>query len=162
MSFLEDRWKEYVPGFPFTYDFLDNVLEKNYKNEQKTGIIFRYFTILAIVIACLGLFGLASFLAEQRTKEIGVRKVLGAQVSQMVLLLTKEFTKWVLVANVFAWPLAYFFMHRWLQNFAYRSKLGLDIFILSGLAALLFSLLTVGYQCMKAAMANPVDSLRYE
>jgi len=117
---------------------------------------------LAIFITCLGLFGLASFTAEQRTKEIGIRKALGASVSGIILLLSKEFTKWVLVANIIAWPVAYLAMNRWLQNFAYRIDIGLGTFILAGVLALVIALLTVGYQAIKAARANPVDALRYE
>ena len=124
--------------------------------------IFSYFTFLAILIACLGLFGLASFTAEQRTKEIGIRKALGASVSEIIFLLSKEFTRWVLVANIIAWPLAYFAMNRWLQNFAYRINIGIGTFILAALLALVIALLTVGYQAIKAARANPVEALRYE
>ena len=124
--------------------------------------IFSYFTFLAILIACLGLFGLASFTAEQRTKEIGIRKALGASVSEIIFLLSKEFTRWVLVANIIAWPLAYFAMNRWLQNFANRINIGIGTFILAALLALVIALLTVGYQAIKAARANPVEALRYE
>jgi len=126
------------------------------------GRLFSIFTILGIIIAGLGLFGLASFLAEQRTKEMGIRKVLGASVSGLILLISKDFTKWVLVANLIAWPVAYFFMNTWLQNFAYRTNLALWIFALSGVIALVVALLTVSYQAIKAAVANPVQSLRYE
>ncbi len=117
---------------------------------------------MAIFIASLGLFGLASFTAEQRTKEIGIRKALGASVSEIILLLSKEFTKWVLVANIIAWPIAYLAMNRWLQNFAYRINIGLGTFILAALLALVIALLTVGYQAIRAARVNPVDALRYE
>jgi putative ABC transport system permease protein len=117
---------------------------------------------LAIFIASLGLFGLASFTAEQRTKEIGIRKALGDSVSGIILLLIKEFTKWVLVANVIAWPIAYWAMNRWLQNFAYRINVGLGTFVLAALLALVIALLTVGYQAVKAARVNPVVALRYE
>jgi putative ABC transport system permease protein len=120
------------------------------------------FSCLAILIACLGIFGLASFTAEKRTKEIGIRKVLGASVSGIIMNLSKEFTKWVVLANVIAWPIAYYFMNNWLHNFAYRINLNIWIFILSGLAALAIALLTVSYQSIKAATADPVDSLRYE
>ena len=133
-----------------------------YKSEQRLGKIFPYFAFLAIFISCLGLFALASFMAEQRTKEIGVRKILGASVVSIILLLSKEFSKWVPLANLFAWPVAYYVMKKWLDNFAYRSNLGIEIFFLSGLLALGIALLTVSYQSIKAATANPVDSLRYE
>jgi putative ABC transport system permease protein len=120
------------------------------------------FTILGIFIACLGLFGLASFIAEQRTKEIGIRRVLGATISQVIVLLSKEFTKWVLIANLIAWPVAYFAALKWLQNFAYRTTVGVKIFIFSAALALVIALCTVGYQAVKAAVAHPADSLRYE
>ena len=117
---------------------------------------------MAIFIACLGLFGLASFTTEKRTKEIGIRKALGASVLEIIWLLSKEFTRWVLLANIIAWPLAYFAMNKWLQNFAYRINLGLGTFVMAALLALVIALLTVGYQVVKAATANPVGTLRYE
>ena len=130
--------------------------------EQRIGKIFRYFTVLTILIACLGLFGLASFMAERRTKEIGIRKVLGAKISGIVLLLTKEFAKWVVVGNVIAWPTAYFVSKRWLQGFAYQIKLGWEIFVFSAVVAFVIAVGTVCYQAIKAATANPVKALRYE
>ena len=138
------------------------ILTSNIKLKKKLSQIFSYFTFLAILIACLGLFGLASFTAEQRTKEIGIRKALGASVSEIIFLLSKEFTRWVLVANIIAWPLAYFAMNRWLQNFANRINIGIGTFILAALLALVIALLTVGYQAVRAARANPVEALRYE
>ena len=120
------------------------------------------FSSLAIFVACLGLFGLISFSAEQRTKEIGIRKVLGASISGIVLLISKEFTRWVLAANIIAWPVAYFVMNKWLQNFAYRARIGIEYFVLSALLAFVIALITVSYQSVKAAMANPVDSIKYE
>jgi len=162
VSFLEKKWKEFVPGRPFTYNFFSDSIEGNYRSEERIGTIFRYFTFLAIFIACLGLFGLASFMAEQKTKEIGIRKVLGSSVSGIMLILSNEFTKWVLIANVIAWPAGYFVMNRWLQNFAYRIDLGIGIFLFSAVLALIIALLTTGYQTIKAASANPIDSLRYE
>ena len=133
-----------------------------YQKETKLGQIFSYFTVIAIFIACLGLFGLASFITEERTKEIGIRKVLGGSVSDIVMLLSRGFTKWIVLANFIAWPVAYYFMNKWLQNFAYRVNLSVWIFILSGLAALAIALLTVSYQSIKAATANPVEALKYE
>ena len=124
--------------------------------------IFGYFTFLAIFIACLGLFGLASFTAEQRTKEIGVRKVLGASVSNIIFLLSKEFLKWVVIANLIAWPVAWYALSSWLENFAYRTNIGIWVFILSGAVAVIIAILTVGFQAVKAAIMNPVESLRYE
>jgi putative ABC transport system permease protein len=162
IRYLEKILKQIDPMLPFDYTFLDETFDRNYKAEEKLSKIFSYFTLLAIFIACLGLFGLASFTAEQRTKEIGIRKALGASISGIIFLLSKEFTKWVLLANIIAWPLAYFAMNRWLQNFAYRINIGLGIFVLAGVLALVISLLTVGYQAIKAARSNPVEALRYE
>ncbi len=162
IGYIEDVWKRFAPGLPFNYNFLDEALDRLYRSEQRIGTLFRYFSILAILISCLGLLGLASFMAEQRTKEIGIRKVLGATVSNIVRLLSKEFTKWVIVANLFAWPVAYFALNKWLQTYAYKTNIALLSFILSGALALLIALVTVSYQSIKAALANPVDSLRYE
>ncbi len=163
MTFLKTKWDKFVgTHIPFRYEFIDENIKNWYKTEQRIGNIFRYFTVLTVFIACLGLFGLASFMAERRTKEIGIRKVLGAGVSGIVLLLTKEFAKWVMVANVVAWPLAYFVSKRWLQGFAYRIDLGWEVFVLSAVVALLIALGTVSYQAVKAALANPVKALRYE
>jgi putative ABC transport system permease protein len=162
LRFLRKKWAEIAPAQTFDYFFLDQSFDLQYRADEKLVVIFSNFTFLAIFIACLGLFGLASFTAEKRTKEIGIRKALGASVSGIILLLSKEFTKWILVANIIAWPIAYFAMNRWLQNFAYRISIGLGTFILAGVLALVMALLTVGYQAIKAARANPVDSLRYE
>ena len=141
---------------------MDEDIDNLYKYEQRIGDLVRYGTFLAVFIACLGLFGLASFTAEKRTKEIGIRKVLGASVSGIVLLLTKEFTKWVILANLIAWPIAYFVMSRWLQNFAYHINIGIGTFLLSAALALVIALITVSFQAVKTAASNPADSLRYE
>jgi putative ABC transport system permease protein len=162
LAFLENKWKKFVPDRPFDYFFLEDGLNKLYSQEKRSGQLFGIFCTLAVFIACLGLFGLASFTAEQKTKEIGVRKVLGANGYNIVLLLTKEFTKWIITANVVAWPIAYFVMNKWLQNFAYRTNMRISIFILSGLLAFVIALITVSYQSIKAAIANPVDTLKYE
>jgi putative ABC transport system permease protein len=162
IRFFEDKWEEFVPNRPFRYRFLDESIDAFYQNERRIGKIFRYFTALAISIACLGLFGLSSFTAERRTKEIGIRKVLGASVSGILLLLTKEFVKWVIIANLIAWPVAWFIMDKWLQNFAYRIPISWWMFVLSGALALVIALMTVSFQAIKAATANPVESLRYE
>ena len=162
MIFIQNKWKKIFPDFPFVFSFLDRRIESMYKVERKLGQSFNYFTLIAILLSCLGLLGLASYMAEKKTKEIGIRKVLGATVPNILLLLTKEFTKFVFLANIIAWPVAYYFMNKWLQNFAYRINLSILIFILSGLAALAVALITVSYQAIKAATANPVDSLRYE
>lgn len=162
VKFLEQKWKKFVPRHPFQYEFLDESIDNFYKTERKIGKIFGYFTGLAIFIACLGLFGLASFMAERRTKEIGIRKVLGAKVAGIVLLLSKEFAVWVLIGNIIAWPIAYFIANKWLATFAYRINLGWELFIFSAILALAIAIFTVSYQAIKAAVANPVESLRYE
>jgi putative ABC transport system permease protein len=162
MEFLGEKWTEVFPQLPFDFSFLDETFDFQYKSDVKLQAIFSNFGVLAIFISCLGLFGLASFTAEQRTKEIGIRKALGASISGIVFLLSKEFTKWVLLSNIIAWPLAYLVMNHWLQNFAYRINIGLGSFVLAGVLALVIALLTVGYQAVKAARANPVEALRYE
>ncbi len=162
ISFVETQWKKYVPGKPFEYFFLNEDFDKLYQSEQKTGEIFTSFSVLAIFIACLGLFGLTAFTVERRIKEIGIRKVLGASISTIVYLISKEFLKWVLIANIIAWPVAYYFMSNWLDNFAYRIDITIWVFILSAVIALIIALVTVSSQTIKAATANPIKSLRYE
>jgi len=162
LSSIEKTWNKFIPEFPFTYSFLDEYIDRLYKEEEQTARIVRTFSIIAIFIACLGLFGLAAFAAEQRTKEIGIRKVLGASASNITFFLSTEFTKWVLVANIIAWPIAYYAMNKWLQSFAYRINIGLLSFILAAIISFAIALLTVSYQSLKAAIANPVESLRYE
>ena len=162
MSLLEKKWNEFEPNKPFNYLFLDDAFDSQYRGEEKFRNITLYFSLLAIFIGCLGLFGLASFTAEQRTKEIGIRKVLGATNLNIVYLISKEYTWLVLLANIIAWPVAYYAMNRWLQNFAYRINIGLWTFLLAGALAFVIALLTVSFQAIKAALANPVDSLRYE
>ncbi len=162
LAYTESVMKRFSPGFHFAYKFFDEVFARAYVTEQRMGKIFRSFAVLAIIIACLGLFGLAAFAAEQRTKEIGIRKVLGASVSKIILLLSREFIRWVLLANIIAWPIAYLAMSRWLQNFAYRTHLGIAVFLISGAAALLIASLAVSYQALKSAQADPVGSLRHE
>jgi putative ABC transport system permease protein len=159
---LQGVWKELFPGSLLEFSFLDDEFDQLYRREQSFGSLSRGFTLLAIFIACLGLFGLASNMAEQRTKEIGIRKVLGAGVGELVILFSKTFLKLVLLANLLAWPAGYFLMRRWLQDFVYQIDLDFGIFLLSMLAALCIALLTVSYHSVKAATANPVDSLRYE
>jgi len=159
---IENTWKTFAPGDPFEYSFLDQDYDNLYTNEKQIRSLFSVFSFLAIFISCLGLFGLASFLADLKTKEIGVRKVLGATVPNIVLHLTKGFTKRIVLANIIAWPPAYFAMNEWLQQFAYRIGIGLWILALSGILALGIAFFTVSYHTIKAATANPVDSLRYE
>ena len=162
MAFIEQTWKTFVPNQPFVYTFLDAHFDQLYRAEQKLGRIFFAFSGIAIFVACLGLFGLVAFTADRRTKEIGIRKVVGASVGGIVMLLSRDFVKLVVLANVIAWPVAYWAMRDWLANFAYRIDLGWEVFVLSGGLALVIALLTVGYQAWKAARANPVDALRYE
>jgi putative ABC transport system permease protein len=162
IGFLENIWNRYSPEFPFTYRFLDETFGRMYRDEQRTGDVFRYFSLLAIMVSCLGLFGLAAQVSQQRTKEIGVRKVLGASVPEITRLLSWEFLKGVLFANLIAWPATFFAMSRWLDNFAYHIEIKLWLFPTSAALALLTALMTVSFQTIRAAISNPVDSLRYE
>jgi ABC-type antimicrobial peptide transport system permease subunit len=155
-------WTSVNTSAPFEFHFFDQTLAAQYAGERRQGQLFGAFAFLAIFISCLGLFGLASFVAEQRTREIGIRKTLGASVSHIIFLLSKDFTKAVLIANLIAWPVAWIAMNRWLQNFTFRISLPLWIFLAAGGAALLLSWLTVGLQTLRSARMNPVDSLRYE
>ena len=159
---LEAIYSRFNPGYPFEYQFLDESFRQTYRGETVIGKLASYFTALALFIAGLGLFGLAAFTAQQRTKEIGVRKVLGATVSNLVVLLSKDFIALVLTAFVVTVPLSYFVMENWLSNFAYRVEIGAGIFVLTGVLVVLMALLTVSYQAVKAALADPVKSLRYE
>ena len=162
MDFLRAKWQELIPALPFEANFMDEVLEGMYRRERRFGEITGIFSLLAVFVACLGLLGLASFTAQQRTREIGVRKALGASVSGVVLLLSEEFLKLVLVANLIAWPLAYYGLDNWLQNFEYRVSPGLTAFMLSGVLTLAIALATVSFQAVRAALINPVDALRDE
>ena len=162
ISFAKDVYKKLAPSSPFNYHFIDEDFDNLYKSETRMQIIFRYFTIFAIIISCLGLFGLASYIAERRTKEIGIRKVLGANVFNLTYILSLDFTKWVLISNLIAWPIAYYFMNNWLKNYAYRINMPLWAFPLSGLLVLLVAVATVSYQAIKVALINPVKSLKYE
>ena len=162
LAFLEKTWKNFNQEGAYEYFFIDESYEELHRADERFGQLFGYFATLAIFIACLGLFGLAAFTAEQRTKEVGIRKVLGASVANVTALLSKDFVKLVLLANVIAWPIAWYAMHKWLQDFAYRIELGWWVFALSGGMMLVIALLTVSTQAIKAALANPVKSLRYE
>jgi len=159
---VESIWRRVIPNYPLDYRFIDEEFDRMYRVESKIGTLLKYFTVLAVFIACLGLFGLASFSAEQRTKEIGVRKVLGASIAQVTLLLCREFFWLVLVANVIVWPLAYLAMKGWLQNYAYRSGLGIGIFFTAMGLALLVALVSVSFQAVRAAVASPAAALKYE
>ncbi|HSZ34132.1 MAG TPA: FtsX-like permease family protein, partial [Puia sp.] len=162
ISKIGGLWKEMNPGMPFGYEFLDDSFNKMYTSEQRVGKIALIFSTLAILIACLGLFGLATFISEQRTKEIGIRKVLGASVQGIVSLLSKDFIKLVGISFVIAAPLSWWFMNNWLKDFVYRISIEWWIVGLAGLIALLIALTTVSFQAIKAAVANPVTSLRSE
>lgn len=162
ISFIEDTWRKYAGNEAIDYAFLDQDLARLYIADRRTSEIATSFSVLAIFVACLGLLGLAAFVTERRTKEIGIRKVLGASIPEILSLLTSEFAKWVLLANAIAWPVAYFVMNRWLQNFAYRVNLGVWIFVLAGSAAMVIALVTVVSHTLRAATANPVEALRYE
>jgi putative ABC transport system permease protein len=162
MAFLERKWKEIDSSGTFDYFFLDEGIAAKYREIKKVGMLFIGFTCIAILVACMGLFGLAMFAAEQRTREIGIRKALGATASDIALMLSASFAKWVLVANIFGWPLAYWFTIDWLYDYPYRIDISPGYYILAGLLALVIALLTVAYQTIKAAKGNPVDALRYE
>lgn len=162
ISHIENTWNKVNSIAPFEYAFLDETIDNLYKNERRLGKIFTSFAFLAIFISCLGLFGLSSFLIEKRTREIGIRKTLGASVRHLVIMLSQDFSKWVLLANIIAIPLAWYAMKAWLQNFAYQTAIDPWIFILAGSAALIIALLTVVFQSLKAAGTNPVDALRCE
>ncbi|MBN1273239.1 MAG: ABC transporter permease [Candidatus Aminicenantes bacterium] len=162
LKYIQGRLEAVSADYPFDYRFFDDIFNQAYRSEQNLGRLFLVCSGLAVFIACLGLFGLVAFTAEQRTKEIGIRKVLGASVSNIIQLLSNDFLKWVLLANLLSWPIAYFAMHQWLQSFAYRAGLSVWIFVVSALAALAIALVTVSYQSIKAATANPADCLRYE
>lgn len=160
IGFIETTWQRFSKDEKCRYNFLDESLANLYNNEKRTGTIATLFSFLAIFIACLGLFGLAAFVTEQRTKEIGIRKVVGASISEIIITISKPFLLWVLVANLIAWPVAYMIMNKWLQNFAYRTQIHFWIFLVAGIAALMISLLTVGLQAYAAAKSNPIKSLR--
>jgi len=162
LALLENAWKKMEIDYPFEFGFLDQSVDNQYRNEKQISQIINIFTLLGLFISCLGLFGLASFMAEQRTKEIGIRKVLGASASQVLFMLSIDFAKWVVLASIVAWPLAYFILRKWLQEFAYKVNLSIAIFLLSAAFTLAVALLTVSYQAAKAAVSNPVEALRYE
>jgi putative ABC transport system permease protein len=162
LSHIGKAWTSLAAGLPFEFTFLDDRIDNLYQNDNRAGRIVSLFSVLAIFVSCLGLFGLAAYVTEQRTKEVGVRKILGARLSSVVWLHTRQFVKWVVVANLIAWPVGYWLMGRWLRGFAMRTSLDAGIFLLSGLAALAVAVVTVSFQVLRAARANPVDALRYE
>ncbi len=162
LSFLETQWKRFVPDAPFRYMFLDEIIQRYYFNERLTGKMLGVFSLLAIFVACLGLFGLAAFMVQSRTKEIGVRKVLGASTSHLVMLLSREFLLLILLANLIAWPIAYYLMRDWLSGFAYQTDLNVLPFVASAIMALIIAFGTVSMQAIRAARSNPIDALRDE
>ena len=162
LAYIESTWKKMFPDHPFEYQFLDDHFAEVYRADSQVSKIVGVLAALAIIISCLGLFGLASYSAEKRVKEVGIRKVLGASVQDIVSLLSIHFIKLVLIANVIAWPIAWFTLNKWLQDYAYRIDISWWVFVVAGLTALLIALLTVSFQAIKAAIANPVKSLRTE
>jgi putative ABC transport system permease protein len=159
---LQEQWANFRPDFPFTYKTVEDNFLQQYTAEEKLGKLIGYFAVIAIIIASLGLLGLASFTTEQRTREIGIRKVLGASVYEILVLLLKGFSKWVVIAFIIACPLAYFAMEKWLQNFAYHSDINIMPFIIGGLFSLLLAWFTVGFLSVKASLSNPIDVLKSE
>ena len=162
LDYLKQTWRQFYPNKPFEYFFLDELMKSQYEQDRKIGILIGGFTLLAICIACLGLWGLALYTAQRRTKEIGIRKVLGASIGNLVMLLSKEHLKLVILASSIAWPVSYYTIQWWLQSFTYRVDIGLGIFIAGSLLIAFIALMIVGYQALKIAVANPIDALRYE
>jgi putative ABC transport system permease protein len=162
LAFIEQKWNTFFPEKAFEYAFLDQDLARQYEEQQRLGEMVSNFAGMAIFISCLGLFGLISLVTQQRIKEVGIRKVLGATIPQIVFILSKNFTILVLISFVIASPIAYYFMDKWLADFAFRINLGAGIFALTGFAVLFVALFTMSFQAIKAAMENPVKALRSE
>ena len=162
LALLNSKWHQIVPDHPFEYFFLDEKFDQLYQSDERWSSIVEYTSILAVLIACFGLFGFSALVMTKRTKEIGIRKAVGASVNNMILMLTNEFTKWIIWANIIAWPCAYLVMERWLQNFAYKIDISLWLFMFAGLIALFIAWFTISTHAIKAALANPVEALRYE
>jgi putative ABC transport system permease protein len=161
ITYLQQKWAEFCPGFPFKYSFQEDTFAREYNRETRLGEVLVYFTFLAIFLASLGLFGLSAFMAERKTKEIVIRKIHGASNSSIVFILSKVFSKWVLIANIFAWPLGYVVMNKWLQNFAYKTNIGILTFVLAAFFAVTIAFLTVSYQVIKASRINIITALKY-
>src|SRR6185369_12617791 len=155
LAMLEKNWKTYFPDYNLEYTFIDKKLQEQYKSEERFASFFFYFSILSLLIACLGLFGLTAFATQQRTKEIGIRKVLGASVNGIVTLVSKDFLRLVMIASLIAFPLSWWVMNKWLNDFAYRIHIGWWVFVVAGCIALFIALLTVSVQAIKAAIINP-------
>jgi putative ABC transport system permease protein len=162
IQYIRDTWYKFSPDNPFEYEFLDETYGKLYKSDEQFQSIINCFSVIAIIIACLGLLGLVSINIDRRIKEIGIRKILGASINSIVYTITGEYLKWIALANIIAWPIAYYFMNKWLQNFAYHTEISWWVFVLAGGIALLIALATVSFQAIKAAAANPIESLRNE
>jgi ABC-type antimicrobial peptide transport system permease subunit len=162
LPFIEKLWTSTYPDFIYEYHFLDETIENFYKQEAQLSQLYKIFAGIAIFISCLGLYGLVSFMAVQRTKEVGIRKVLGASVRNIIYLLSKEFTILIIIAFIISAPIAYYFMHEWLKNFAYRIPLSASIFILAILSSILIAWITVAHRAISSALANPITSLRSE
>ncbi len=162
LAVLEKEWKQLAPDYPFSYQFVDETIEHQYRAEQNTGVLVGSFAALAIIIACLGLLGLTAFMTEQRKKEIGVRKVLGASVSGIIMLLSKDFSRLILIAFILVVPLAWYAMNQWLADFAYQVKISPFVFVGAGLVVLIIAFISVFYQALKAAVVNPSETLRNE
>ncbi len=162
VEYLEEKWAEFMPGQPFEYSFFDEEFNAQYKDELKLQSLFKVFSFIAIFISTLGLLGLASYTTERRTKEIGVRKIMGADASNILIMFVREFTKWVVIANLIAWPVSYYFMNRWLNDFIYKIDLSIWIFLISGLIGLIVAVISVAYHSIKTAFSNPVEALKYE
>jgi putative ABC transport system permease protein len=159
---IEKEYNRLIPNQPYEYFFIDDLFNSFYREEERFNNIFFYSASLAIFLSCLGLFGLTTFMVQRRTKEIGIRKVLGASISNITTLLVKSFTKWVVIANILAWPIAYYYISKWLENFAFRTSIGIETFILSAALVLIIAVLTVSFNVIKASLANPVETLKYE
>ena len=162
LEFIENKWKEFSPTYLFEYSFLDEVFDRQYHSEEQLRCTITLFAVLGLFIALMGLVGLSSYSAGRRFREIGIRKVLGATTLHIIRLLSKEFILLIIIANFIAWPVAYYLMNGWLQNFAYRINIGWAVFAISTVAAVTIALLTVSYQSIKAALADPVETIRYE
>jgi putative ABC transport system permease protein len=159
---IEKIWNNYYTGEPFDYQFLDEELDQMYRPEQRMGIVFNLFSLLAILISCMGLFGMASFMAEQRTKEIGIRKTYGSSLFNIFMLINGRFVKWILLANLIAWPVAWFSMNHWLENYAYRTSISWWIFPIAAAISIIIGFVTVTYQSLRTAATNPAETLHYE
>jgi putative ABC transport system permease protein len=162
ISFIENRWKEVFPDQPFTYTFLSERFNRQFEADEKRGLIFTMFTILTILIACLGLFGLASYMVEQRTKEVGIRKVFGANESVIIRLISRDFIVLVIISIIIAIPVAYYFMSNWLENYVYRTQIGIPLLIIAGLLTIFLTFVTISFKAYQAAVMNPASSLKTE